>query len=448
MATAIEVLEHVPDPERTVSEMARVAKRWVLVSVPREPLWRGLNMARGAYIKDLGNTPGHINHWSKRTSWRCSRATARSRRSARRSRGRWCLSALCSYATAEGRAAVPLRWGSVSPASSPTRTSRLRRTRCRRTTTAASRCCGRRSSSCLGALPAGRQLLSRTIADRAARGQTGNEPLAGRRDDPAGPGRRVRRAGAGLPAHARGPAVRRQTDPVLVLVVAVLSYAARTSHAATWRAAGCSGCTAGSCSSSRSRAVCSRCRGGRDRTGANVTAMGIAAAPLLSLAVVPLGARRRIRIAAAKPQGRPPRSDGLAPPGATREPEFTLCHGAGFAVAVLLIMICEQAIYNAGPLLIKATASPAARVGARGLRVQRAAHRRAPLQLFQAVQTSILPPDDPAGDGRDRSVPAHIKVTLFAIALFAAPSRPWRARGRRSCVWRSAGTSTTRAAGS
>jgi len=67
MATAIEVLEHVPDPERTVAEMARVAKRWVLVSVPREPLWRGLNMARGAYWKDLGNTPGHINHWSKRS---------------------------------------------------------------------------------------------------------------------------------------------------------------------------------------------------------------------------------------------------------------------------------------------------------------------------------------------------------------------------------------------
>jgi 2-polyprenyl-3-methyl-5-hydroxy-6-metoxy-1,4-benzoquinol methylase len=67
MATAIEVLEHVPDPERTVSEMARVAKRWLLVSVPREPLWRGLNMARGAYLKDLGNTPGHVNHWSKRS---------------------------------------------------------------------------------------------------------------------------------------------------------------------------------------------------------------------------------------------------------------------------------------------------------------------------------------------------------------------------------------------
>jgi SAM-dependent methyltransferase len=66
MATAIEVLEHVPDPEATVAEMARVASRHLLVSVPREPLWRGLNMARGAYWSSLGNTPGHVNHWSKR----------------------------------------------------------------------------------------------------------------------------------------------------------------------------------------------------------------------------------------------------------------------------------------------------------------------------------------------------------------------------------------------
>ena len=66
VASAIEVLEHVPDPEHTLAEMARVASRWLLVSVPREPLWRALNMARGAYLKDLGNTPGHLNHWSKR----------------------------------------------------------------------------------------------------------------------------------------------------------------------------------------------------------------------------------------------------------------------------------------------------------------------------------------------------------------------------------------------
>ena len=66
MATAIEVLEHVPEPESTLAEMARVADRWLLASVPREPLWRGLNMARGAYWRSLGDTPGHVNHWSKR----------------------------------------------------------------------------------------------------------------------------------------------------------------------------------------------------------------------------------------------------------------------------------------------------------------------------------------------------------------------------------------------
>jgi 2-polyprenyl-3-methyl-5-hydroxy-6-metoxy-1,4-benzoquinol methylase len=67
LATAIEVLEHVPDPEHTLAEMARCAERHLLVSVPREPLWRMLNMARGAYLPQLGNTPGHLNHWSKRS---------------------------------------------------------------------------------------------------------------------------------------------------------------------------------------------------------------------------------------------------------------------------------------------------------------------------------------------------------------------------------------------
>jgi SAM-dependent methyltransferase len=67
LACAIEVLEHVPDPEHTLAEMARCAERHLLVSVPREPLWRGLNMARGAYWPALGNTPGHLNHWSRRS---------------------------------------------------------------------------------------------------------------------------------------------------------------------------------------------------------------------------------------------------------------------------------------------------------------------------------------------------------------------------------------------
>jgi SAM-dependent methyltransferase len=67
LASAIEVLEHVPEPAHTVAEMARCAERHLLVSVPREPLWRMLNMARGAYWPQLGNTPGHLNHWSRRS---------------------------------------------------------------------------------------------------------------------------------------------------------------------------------------------------------------------------------------------------------------------------------------------------------------------------------------------------------------------------------------------
>ena len=66
LAVAIEVLEHVPRPESTLSEMARVARRHLLVSVPREPVWRALNVARGAYLRSLGDTPGHVNHWSRR----------------------------------------------------------------------------------------------------------------------------------------------------------------------------------------------------------------------------------------------------------------------------------------------------------------------------------------------------------------------------------------------
>ena len=65
LASAIEVLEHLPDPRATLAEMARCARSHLLVSVPREPLWRGLNLARGSYWRALGNTPGHLNHWSK-----------------------------------------------------------------------------------------------------------------------------------------------------------------------------------------------------------------------------------------------------------------------------------------------------------------------------------------------------------------------------------------------
>jgi ubiquinone/menaquinone biosynthesis C-methylase UbiE len=67
LVAATEVLEHVLAPDRALAEMARVAGRHLLVSVPHEPLWRALNMARGAYLRQLGNTPGHLNHWTRRS---------------------------------------------------------------------------------------------------------------------------------------------------------------------------------------------------------------------------------------------------------------------------------------------------------------------------------------------------------------------------------------------
>ena len=64
VAVCCEVLEHVERPHEVIREIKRVTRQQVIVSVPREPLWRVLNLARGKYVSDLGNTPGHINHWS------------------------------------------------------------------------------------------------------------------------------------------------------------------------------------------------------------------------------------------------------------------------------------------------------------------------------------------------------------------------------------------------
>jgi 2-polyprenyl-3-methyl-5-hydroxy-6-metoxy-1,4-benzoquinol methylase len=77
LVAAVEALEHIPAADRALAEMARVAKRHLLVSIPREPLWRILNVARGAYLSQLGNTPGHVNHWSPRGFQRLLRGHGR-----------------------------------------------------------------------------------------------------------------------------------------------------------------------------------------------------------------------------------------------------------------------------------------------------------------------------------------------------------------------------------
>ena len=62
----LEVLEHLDHPKVALAEIRRVLRPngYLIVGVPREPLWRFLNMARGSYWGSWGNTPGHLNHWS------------------------------------------------------------------------------------------------------------------------------------------------------------------------------------------------------------------------------------------------------------------------------------------------------------------------------------------------------------------------------------------------
>ena len=63
----LEVLEHVGEPDLVLREAYRVTSKYLLASVPNEPWWRIGNLARLKYIRDLGNTPEHINHWSVRS---------------------------------------------------------------------------------------------------------------------------------------------------------------------------------------------------------------------------------------------------------------------------------------------------------------------------------------------------------------------------------------------
>jgi SAM-dependent methyltransferase len=66
LVCAVESLEHMDDPGGALAEMARCTRGHLLVSVPREPLWRALNIARGAHLRRLGDTPGHAHHFTAR----------------------------------------------------------------------------------------------------------------------------------------------------------------------------------------------------------------------------------------------------------------------------------------------------------------------------------------------------------------------------------------------
>ena len=148
-------------------------------------------------------------------------------------------------------------------------------------------------------------------------------------------------------------------------------------------------------------------------TGQSFVALGMAAAQLVSLVVVPWAIARRSR-----PES--PAGDGAATDATPEQAEFTLANGAGFAAAVLLIMLAEQTFLNAGPLLVKATADSDGTALA-GFAFNALLIARAPLQLFQAVQTSILPHlTKMSASGETDPFRRSVNVTLMAIAAFSA----------------------------
>lgn len=65
LVVCCEVLEHIDDPMLALDKLHGVCRKHFLTSVPREPVWRSMNLMRGRYLRELGNTPGHVQHWSK-----------------------------------------------------------------------------------------------------------------------------------------------------------------------------------------------------------------------------------------------------------------------------------------------------------------------------------------------------------------------------------------------
>jgi O-antigen/teichoic acid export membrane protein len=170
-------------------------------------------------------------------------------------------------------------------------------------------------------------------------------------------------------------------------------------------------------------------------SGQSAVAIGIVAAPSLSLLIVPAAFARRARHGrnsrAGGAAGGDPHSGGREAPEHMGEPaatgparqgesDFSMRHGTGFAVAVLLIMLSEQAFLNAGPLVARGLQGAAAA----GFIFNVLMIARAPLQLFQAVSTSILPHltslHTSTAEDSEREFHRTVRMVLLAIAAFTA----------------------------
>ncbi|HET9184783.1 MAG TPA: hypothetical protein VFN82_01470 [Solirubrobacterales bacterium] len=156
-------------------------------------------------------------------------------------------------------------------------------------------------------------------------------------------------------------------------------------------------------------------------SGQSAVAIGITAAPALSLLVVPFAFARRAQ--REKQAAEASRAAAAAAGQATDEvapEEFSFAHGGGFAAAVLVIMFSEQAFLNAGPLIVRGLQGAAAA----GFIFNVLMLARAPLQLFQSVSTSILPHltslHASEAEDAEREFRHTVRMVLLGVAAFTA----------------------------
>lgn len=63
----LEVLEHLDEPDRALEVIAALTHSRAIVSVPREPAFRGLNLLRMKNVSRWGSDPEHVQHWTRRS---------------------------------------------------------------------------------------------------------------------------------------------------------------------------------------------------------------------------------------------------------------------------------------------------------------------------------------------------------------------------------------------
>jgi O-antigen/teichoic acid export membrane protein len=260
------------------------------------------------------------------------------------------------------------------------------------------------------------QLLSRTIADRDARGVQGNEHLRVAATIQLALAAVYIVAALLLRDQIENGLFNGHTSLYWVLLIAVPAYAA--SYFARNKRLGLYGALVFLESVSRCTFAVLAVVG--VSSSQSFVAAGMAVAPIVSLTVVPWALARHVRARRDVSPRTAEAADVAALDEAPGEAEFTLAHGTEFAAAVLLIMVAEQTFLNAGPLIVKGAAESGGTALA-GFAFNVVLIARAPLQLFQAIQTAILPHLTEMSVTEDaRAFRQSVAVTIRAILAFAA----------------------------